>query len=314
MFEKLDYVYSVYKEGSFTAAAERLFISQPSLSAAIKKLEGELGSPLFERGSGGVKLTEVGEEYIRAAERIMDIREEFSNRLNDINELNIGHIIVGGTNYLSSYLLPRIINRFAERYPNVEVTLVEANSSKMGEMLKAGEIDIIIDSFDENFDEYEVYPLTNEAILVCVPKDREINRELEAYAVNASRLASGNSDALNVESIPVELFRDENFILLKSGNDMYYRAMRFFDEAKIMPRVSFYVDQLNISYALAESGMGLCFATDTLFRFGAPCDKLRLYKASGEHSSRLLYVAHKKNKYCTKAMRAFIETAKAEFS
>ncbi len=314
MFSKLDYVYTVYKEGSFTLAAEKLFISQPSLSAAVKKLEIEIGAPIFERHSNGVKLTEVGEEYIKCAERIINIRKDFQNKLNDINSLEVGHISVGGTNYLSSYLLPRIINRLSELYPKLEVTLLEANSIKMAEMLDNEEIDIVIDSFDENFDTYEAYPLTSEAILICVPRDRKINQELSEYVIDNEALLRGDKKALSVRSVPVERFKDENFILLKSGNDMHYRAMKFFDNAGIMPKVSFYVDQLNISYALAESGMGLCFATDTLFRIGGKADDLCLYKASGEHSERLLYVAHKKNKYCTKAMKKFIEVAMEEFN
>ncbi len=311
MFTKLDYVYAVYKEGSFTRAAEKLFISQPSLSAAIKKIETELGAPLFERGAGGVVLTEIGREYIDAAEKIMSVREEFVNKINDINSLGIGQITVGGTNYLSSYLLPRIINRFAEKYPNVEVTLVEANSMTLGEMVRKEEIDIVIDSFDETFDEYEAYPLANEAILLCVPEDKEINRRLSGYEIKPEMLSC--DDFSSAPTVPVELFKDENFILLKNGNDMYYRAKNFFEMADISPKVSFFVDQLNISYALAESGMGICFVTDTLLRFGNVSNKIKLYKVSGEHSDRTLYIAHKKNKYCTKAMGKFIEVAKEVF-
>ena len=61
MFSKYNYVYQVYKEGSFTRAAEKLFISQPSLSAAIKNIEQKLGADIFERTNGGVRLTEVGQ-------------------------------------------------------------------------------------------------------------------------------------------------------------------------------------------------------------------------------------------------------------
>ena len=70
MFAKMDYAYAVYKEGSFTRAAEKLFISQPSLSAAIKNLEEEIGAPLFERTGGGVLLTEAGRAYMDAVQRV----------------------------------------------------------------------------------------------------------------------------------------------------------------------------------------------------------------------------------------------------
>ncbi len=309
MFKKLDYVYTLYKEKSFTRAAEKLFISQPSLSAAIKNIEEEIGAPLFERRGVGVRPTEIGEEYIAAAQRIMNIKEEFLNRVNDIYSLNAGHITVGGTNYLSSYVLPKIITRFSELYPNVEVSLVEANSRTLGELIKKEEIDIVIDSFDETLVDYEGYPLANERILLCVPSDFKINIGLEEYAISPDSVYNGDFEALSKKPVPIEIFKDESFILLKSGNDMLSRAQFIFEKGGIVPKVSFSVDQLNISYFLAESGIGLCFATDTLFRFGKFRNKVTLYNIGDGHSSRTLYVAYKKNKYCTKAMSRFIDVA-----
>ncbi len=313
MFKKLEYVYAVYKERSFTKAAEKLFISQPSLSAAIKNIEAELGAPLFNRG-GEVTLTEIGREYINAAERIINIKEEFEVRINDIFNLEVGHITIGGTNYLSSYVLPRIINRFSELYPSVEVELVEANSRTLGDKVKSEEIDIVVDSFDETLEEYIGYPLANERVLLCVPADLPINKKLEAYAISPDDIYNGNENAMEKEAVPIGIFREESFIMLKSGNDMYHRAINIFDKAGITPKVAFSVDQLNISYFLAESGMGLCFATDTLFRFGRFRSKVKLYNVAEEHSNRTLYVAHKKNKYCTKAMSKFIDIARELFT
>ncbi len=309
MFKKLDYVYAVYKEGSFTSAAEKLFISQPSLSAAIKNIEQEVGAPLFDRGSR-VTLTEIGREYITAAEKMMRAKEEFLNRVNDIYNLDVGKITVGGTNYLSSYVLPRIINRFSELYPNIEVTLVEANSKTLSEMIGREEIDIVVDSFDKSLEEYIGYPLAAERVLLCVPSELSVNKGLEKFGISPDSIYNGEENAFDKEAVPINTFRDEPFIMLKSGNDMYERAVEIFEKAGISPRVAFSVDQLNISYFLAESGMGLCFATDTLFRFGKFRSKVTLYNVAEEHSSRTLYVAHKKNKYCTRAMSKFIEIAK----
>ncbi len=309
MFEKLEYVYAVYKEGSFTKAAEKLYISQPSLSAAVRNVEKEIGAPLFNRG-GSVTLTEVGREYIRAAERMIALKEEFLNRVNDIYNLEVGHITVGGTNYLSSYVLPRIITRFSELYPSIEVTLAEANSKTLSEMIEREEIDIVVDSFDKSLEDYIGYPLASERILLCVPSDLPINKRLEGYAISPESIYNGEPDAFVKEPVPINIFKDESFVMLKNGNDMYHRAIEIFEKAGISPKISFSVDQLNISYFLAESGMGLCFATDTLFRFGRFRSKVRLYNVAEEHSNRTLYVAHKKNKYCTRAMSKFIEIAK----
>ena len=73
MFSKIQYVYILYKEQSFTKAAEKLNVSQPYLSAAIKRIEKQIGAPLFERKFSSVRPTKVGYEYLQAAEKIMDI-------------------------------------------------------------------------------------------------------------------------------------------------------------------------------------------------------------------------------------------------
>lgn len=312
MFKKYEYVYQVYKTGSFTKAAEKLYISQPSLSAAIKKIEDEIGAPLFVRsGAGGVALTEIGREYINSAEKIMNVQKDFLNRLNDIFSLETGSITVGGTNYLSSYVLPKIINRFAVKYPKISVTLVEANSISLSHMLENETVDVIIDSFDSTMDIYDGFPLKKEKILLCVPMDREINKKFSENCILPSEIFNGR-DIDSVEPVFIKDFKNEPFILLKNGNDMYFRAKKILDEAKVQPNVVFSVDQMNISYALSASGMGDCFLTDTLFKYGNFPDNVCLYNVNYNFNARTLYVAHKKNKYVSRAMEEFINIAKEQ--
>ncbi len=310
MFSKYDYVYAVYQAGSFTKAAESLYISQPSLSVAIRKIEKEVGAPLFDRIGNGVVPTEIGLEYIAAAEKILRIEQDFSNRIHDIYELETGSLSVGGTNYLCSYVLPRIITRFKTLYPKIDVTLTEAHSAMLGEMIEREELDIVVDSFDANMDLYEGEPLLSEQILLCLPANRPINRRFSDFALSPRDIYEGKILPEKAKPLPIRHFRDEPFILLKSNNDMYHRAEKIFKSAEINPPVLFQVDQLNISYALAESGMGACFATDTLFKFAEFNNHVRLYNIDQEDNTRTLYIAYKKNKYCTTAMRAFMKVAK----
>lgn len=310
MFNKFEYVYAVYKAGNFTKAAESLYISQPSLSVAIKNIENKVGAALFERSGSGVKLTEVGKAYIVASENIIRIQHEFIDKINDIYQLETGEITVGGSNYMSSYILPRIVNRFTELYPKVKVTLVEGNSKDLQEMINNEDLDIVIDSFDEGMNIYDGYPLVKERILLCVPSKQEINNKLNDCKILPTDIYENKINIDIHPTVPIEVFKNEQFVLLKNGNDMYTRATQIFNKANIYPQVSFSVDQLNTSYALAESGMGCCFATDTLFRYGKFNNDVTLYKVSQEHGNRTLYIAHKKNKYRTRAMTEFIRIAK----
>lgn len=307
MFQKYKYVLAVYREQSFTAASKKLFISQPSLSVAIRNIEKEIGGPLFERSGTGVKPTELGRAYIGAAMKMQQAECEFEKKCLDINELQIGKVVVGGSNYLCSYVLPKIITLFRERFPNVEIVLVEANSIRLRELLDNEEVDMIIDNFEDRGELYEEYPLVHERILLCVPGNSTINKEFSECQILPDSMYAGY--LTNNPGVDISRFSDEMFILLKPGNDMYHRAMKIFGEKNMSPNVIFQVDQLNISYALSESGVGASFVVDTLFKYRKHIENVILYQLDTEFASRMLYVAHKKNRYCTRAMSEFIKVA-----
>lgn len=309
MFSKYEYVYALYRERSFTKAAQKLFISQPSLSVAIKNIEKQVGAPLFDRTSGNVTPTQIGKEYILAAEKIMSVEDDFKNRINDIYSLDTGEISVGGTNYLCSYVLPQVINRFSSLYPKIKVMLTEANSHTLSNLLYEEQLDVVIDSFCSVPEGFEGEELAKEKILLCLPSDRELNNSLSPFAFRPSDIHDGLLNAADTPTIPIKAFENEGFVLLKNGNDMYERAKDIFERGGIAPQIKFSVDQLNISYALADSGMGACFVTDTLLKYLKPSENILLYNVDKD-CYRTLYIANKKSKYRTTAMSEFIRIAK----
>ena len=307
MFGKMRYIYAVYQEGSFTKAAEKLFISQPSLSAAVRRLEEELGVELFERG-GRVRPTEIGLSYIYTAERIMALEEEFAAGLRGYQQLEHGEVAVGGSNLVSSYILPGIIGAFSRRYPQITVTMSEANSDRLLGQLETEEVDLIIDSFDEKLPGYEFCELRTEQILLAVPREIAQRRKLTERGICPQRLYEQPAELDSLQPVPINAFRDEPFILLKSGNSMYRHAMDCFQKGEMVPKVSFFLDQLITSYALCAEGSGVCFVSDTMFLAHCFRDDVLLFRADA--GTRSLCVAYQKNRSLTPAMRCFMETAK----
>ena len=113
MFQGMEYIYEVYKEKSFSKAAAALFISQPSLSANVKRVENRIGYPIFDRSTKPLQLTEVGKHYIQAVEKVMDIENNLENYLLDLGNLKTGTLNVGGSNFFSSWILPPLIADFS---------------------------------------------------------------------------------------------------------------------------------------------------------------------------------------------------------
>ena len=307
MFQKYKYVLAVYEERCFTKAAKRLFISQPSLSVAIRNVESKVGMPLFERCGGTLHLTEAGKAYIAAAQKMEYAETAFCRQIEDLNGLQTGKLIVGGSNYLTSDVISKLVSRFRSLYPGVEIMLTEANSTHLRERLEKEEVDLVIDNFGNFPEQYQRYELVEEQVMLCVPGDRKINEALAQFQIPPDRLYTNPDSIKAVPPVDISVFKEEPFVLLKQGNDMHDRAMGILKAGKIRPEIRFQVDQLNISYALAESGSGACFITDTFFRYRKYTANVLLYKLNSPLAGRTLHIVHKKGRYCTKAMEAFIK-------
>lgn len=136
MKQEMQYIYQVYQSGSFSKAAQALYLTQPALSIAIQKVEAEIGMPLFIRDKKPLELTDAGKVYIEKVKQIMHLESELSKELSDLSSLNIGSLVLGGTHYLNSYILPPVLTTFQKQYPGVHLELVEASSNELIEMLR----------------------------------------------------------------------------------------------------------------------------------------------------------------------------------
>ena len=169
MFRGMEYVYEVYKEKSFSKAARNLYISQPSLSAAVKKVEQQVGCEIFDRSTTPIQLTECGEVYIESVKKVMEIEESFDNFKSDLEELKRGSISIGGTTFFTSFILPPIIQRFSEKYPCISINLVETNTGQLEKELFEGQIDLVIDNYCFDSMIYESHFFAKEQLVLAVP-------------------------------------------------------------------------------------------------------------------------------------------------
>ena len=305
MFRYMNYAYAVYKEKSFTKAAEKLFISQPSLSLTIKKLEDALGCPVFERSGREISLTAVGEKYIEAAEAIMKIEGSFKNELDDVLNLKKGKIVIGSTIFISSYILPQVLRRFNQKYPYIDVAVVVEQSTVLEQKLENGEVDLIIDNAVYHSDAYVYIPVLEEKILLGVPENCKANEKNRHKQISEENIKDDRF--INSAKISISEFADDSFVLLKTGNKMRKISDAIFAESGVKAKTAMEFDQLMTAVSYAENGFGICFLTDTILKYAKGCKGLCYYAPDTEHSSRMLYIIYKKNRYLTCASAAFIE-------
>lgn len=314
METRLKYVYEVYRAGSFTKAAQKLYISQPSLSAMVKKVENELGSAIFERTSSPLELTEEGKAYIEFIQQSMQNEESLDEKLSDIRNLSKGRIRVGGSNYVLSSIIPEILKQILFRYPGIQIELIEEGSFALHKLLENGELDLVIDSFEAENNTFACYKLLEETILLAVPKEDPVNRDLERFQIKRRNILQRDYTDVKLPQEQTEILLRKPFVFLKAENNMHQHAVNTFRQYDIQPNVRLYLDQLVTSLQYTAAGLGCSFVTDTLFRYGNRENNVCLYAFNSDKICRNMSIVHKRNKYVSNASRLFIQVAQKHFN
>lgn len=313
MFDKAEYVYEIYKTGSFSKAAKNLYISQPALSACINKLEKEMNCQLFDRSIHPIALTEVGQIYIETYEKMASLEQSFHNRLSEINDLKTGHLTVAGASFFSSYMLPSILKVYSEIYPSITIDIVESDSITLYDMALDKRIDLILDAGEYDKDLFDSEYIMTEQVILAVPASDLLNTSLAGYQFSYEDIAAMRHKGSD-RYVPLSMFREMPFILLKKGHDMHARSLAICRQQGFIPKHAVYLNQLATAYNLARHDMGVVFTTDTLIRLSPPANNLIYYIVEGESSVRDIFLAYKKNTLITRSMEAFIQTAREVFS
>lgn len=309
MFDGKEYVYAVYEEKSFSKAAQKLYITQPALSTAIKKVEKKIGSPIFDRSTSPIGLTPSGEVYIEAIEKLFSLEETTLNQLNNLNGLLAGRLVIGGTIFFTSFILPALLAEFSKRYPQIKMDLVEGTTTQLTERLMNEEVDIIIDNSELDDKNYEKYYYSTERIILAVPMGFEINDGLKKYRMTREDFEKQRTGNCDIPVLPLPCLKNTPFIFLKEENSIYKRGVKMCSRQSYTPNIVVKPDQVVTAFNMAGKGVGATFLPDALIE-NLPYDvPLCYYRMDDALSVRHVYFYKKRNKYLTKAMEEFIRVS-----
>lgn len=306
MFVWKKYVYEVYKERSFTKAAQNLYISQPSLSARIKKIEEIIGEPLFDRSTTPLQLTEVGKVYIEAAEEITQIEQRVENYINDLAGLKTGNLAVGASTLFAAYVVPSLITQFNQKFPDVHIQLIERNTAELEEMLGSNALDFVIDNYHYDSILYNKELYCEENILLAVPKHFAVNEELGMYQLSYKNIKNKNYLNQKYPAVPLGRFADLPFIMLTQGNDTRTRGDRLCRNVGFKPNIVLEFNQQSTAYMASSTQLGATFISDILVSQLPTFENLVYYKLDGEEAKRKVFFYYKTHKYKTRVMEEFV--------
>lgn len=292
MLSHIEYIYAVYQERSFSKAARKLYVSQPWLSAAVKKTEQELNTLIFDRSTSPISLTEEGEYYIRQIERILAIQQEIREHFSDLSAASSAHLKIGGSMFFCTYVLPKVLEEFRELYPNITLSFMEGNSTALFELLRDGKLDFVLEAERADQELFVSEEWSAEEIVLAVPADAAVNRELSAYSYTFEELL--DHKAVAKPCVPLTSFAQEKFIMLERGNDVLDRSIKICRNAEFSPKVSLYVSQMMTAYYLVCEGSGVTFLRSTIPEYVTPTDRVRFYRLDDPLAVRSIYLTRLK--------------------
>jgi DNA-binding transcriptional LysR family regulator len=164
---------AVARTGSFTRAAEQLFITQSALSALIRNLEAELDLRLLDRTTRRLELTEAGRELLASLEQLLNDLDRMTSDLRDVKAIRRGRVRIGVTPLLAATFLPVAIQAFAERYPEVTVRVLDDPTAHLLEALRGGDVDLVMATLDaEHVDLQAEVLFSDTLVLACHSRHR----------------------------------------------------------------------------------------------------------------------------------------------
>ena len=287
------YMTVIAEEKSITKASAKLYVAQPALSQCVQKVEKELGNAVFVRNSNGVVLTAEGECFIEFAKKTLREQKKFEKKIIDLKNADSGKVHLGFTGTQATYVLPYVLPPFKERYPAIEIVLVEAASDEIEDKLVRDEIEVGIlhPPIHGELDAFEI----SRDDLVIVPRS---NSRFQPYIYYRE---DDTEPYLNIDFL-----RDEPLVLTNPNQRSRMICEQIFKKANLKPHIRQVTKSINTVDALAQVN----YAT-ALIPSKQVSEKLKrrgCYKIDPEYNVPYsFYAATRKDAYLSTAARKLLE-------
>ncbi len=282
---QIRYFCAVAKTGSFTRAAEREHVAQPSLSQQVRKLEDELGARLFDRLGRSVRLTSFGEVFLRRAEAILREVGDAKREVEEMAGLERGRVVVGAIPTIAPYFLPERLAGFALKFPEVRVSVVEEITPVLLERLQEAAIDMALLALPlpkERKEHFVCQELLREPLYLAVPKNHPLASRTQAH---------------------LPQIEGESFLLLKEGHCFRENTLAACSRARLEPNVVFESGQFATILAMVAANTGVSVVPEMAVERREGC---RFIPIADEGSFRRVGVVQLKQHFRSRAQQAFL--------
>lgn len=260
-FKNYEYFLTIVEEGSVTRAAEKLFISQPSLSKYLTRLEKNLDIALFDHSSSPLKLSPAGERYYTYVKRILTMDKQLSKEFEELKRTDSGKVSVGAGPWIASVILPDIMPALKNIYPHITLEAYDGTDEYLFNLIENDKLDIAIMYMPDRRKNIVCHTFASERILLVANIHHPILKTLNMAAP---------FDPDHLQNFDVRYLENEQFILQKPGQSLNFLGHEIFKSCEIHPEHIFDAPSCATALNLVSVGMGFSF----LFESGSKVDFL----------------------------------------
>ncbi|HHV19477.1 MAG TPA: LysR family transcriptional regulator [Thermoanaerobacterales bacterium] len=293
------YIVTIAKENNISRAAEKLFVSQSTVSQTLQQVESRLGCQIFTRNPYGVMLTPMGTRIVEVMERTIEFFAKAEQNIQDIVAARAGRIILGTSLFLSSLLLPALLPHFKEKYPGIVIDVKTSSSSLLENLLLRDEIDVALITLPVHSDKIHVVPLFTERLLLMVSPDNPIAKLGEPIPGEQLKL------------LDPKLIKDQAFILSPPGNRLRDAADNFFKKQGInSPNIVMINNSIETAKRLAALNVGVAFAPERLRKYSLSPPIPEYFLLDESLPNWIIAVAYNKQESPDMLITKFVKAAK----
>ena len=275
----------VANHGSFTKAAEHSYLSQPSLSKSIKKLEEELKVKLFDRTTRHLLMTDAGRIVYRQGQQILSLSNELPSMLEELSDVATGEIKMGIPPLIGTLYFPHIARTFNELYPNVKLELIELGAKSIEHLVEENRIDVGLIVLPADPSIFNIYPVINDEFLLYIHQDHPLAIQ---------------------EAISLSDLKDEQFILFAKDFALHDYIINTCKEAGFSPVISYESSQWDLILELVASKLGITLMPKSIFEKQSN-PKIKALPIEEPDMIWKLGIVTKKNAYHSYALKKFLE-------
>ncbi len=278
------------RHGSFTRAAEELYLTQPTVSMQVKQLTKALGLPLFEQVGKRLYLTDAGKELYSTCQDIFEKLEQLEMSVADLKGMKQGHLKLTAIT-TAKYFVPRLLGPFCQQYPGVDVSLIVTNHQRAIDRLADNQDDLYVMSQLPEHIDVKAHPFLNNPLVVMAPK---------------------NHPLAGKKNIPIERLNGEPFIMREPGSGTRKAVQALFEEQDIEVRVRLELGSNEAIKQAIAGGLGLSVLSCHTLTPEGDTGELTILDVEGFPIERQWYVVHLGSKQLSIVASTFLDYLKAE--